>query len=601
MKYRKDIQILRGIAVIFVLLFHLGMPGLESGFLGVDIFFVISGYLMAMLYEPGKPWNFFSKRANRLLPAYFATILGCLLYSIYALSPLEYSSVFDQAIFSVGLIPNIGFWFENSYFSKAGFKPLLHLWSLGVEIQFYILVPAFIWLFARSRALYVILLVGSMALCFLVAQISSKTAFFWMPLRLWEFLLGFGIAFLPELKQVQIRAKFRPLGTVFFALLFALAAIRITGEESGFFFGHPGAIALLVTLATAGVILFGMSPKIEISKAGTALEILGEYSYSIYLVHFPVIVFVNYAPFSGTIMEANSLFDLVFILVATGVLSYALHRIIEKPMRRSKYARRNIIALAVSALLLLPIGMRLNAAGVPEREMKIYGAWKDRDTYRCGKLFRILQPTAKACVITGKLNAPRHRTILVGNSHADSIKSSFASAARRENISSYFMVENNPLIGGVSPDELISIVLSKKIDSIVLHYSPKTLEFTVLKRLVNLAADASISIALIHPVPVWSEHVPRALLKNFESADSKPVQLRQDYFDYNKLERQQLKNLPANSIRFYEVVDALCKDSCELADVDGRPLYFDEGHLTLTGSNRLSPVFEKVFQEIIKR
>ena len=127
MTYRKDIQILRGIAVLLVVLFHLEMAGFASGFLGVDVFFVISGYLMAMMYQPQHKVAFFLKRAKRLLPAYFVTIGATVFGATLLVTPNDYQQVVNQSWFAVLFASNIGFWSENSYFDKAAFKPLLQI------------------------------------------------------------------------------------------------------------------------------------------------------------------------------------------------------------------------------------------------------------------------------------------------------------------------------------------------------------------------------------------------------------------------------------------------------------------------------------------
>lgn len=141
MHYRPDIQILRGIAVVFVILFHLNVPLFSHGFLGVDLFFVISGFLMALLYERGQTFKFYQRRANRLLPAYFATTVATVAISAFITLPSEQIQVMEQGVFAAFFMSNIGFWAQNSYFSTSEFTPLLHLWSLGVEIQFYLIVP----------------------------------------------------------------------------------------------------------------------------------------------------------------------------------------------------------------------------------------------------------------------------------------------------------------------------------------------------------------------------------------------------------------------------------------------------------------------------
>jgi len=129
MRYRKDIQILRGIAVLLVVLYHLGIGGFNSGFLGVDVFFVISGFLMAVLYDQNKKMEFFKKRSLRLLPAYFVTIAATVVASILIVTPNEYNQVVEQSVYADLFASNIGYWMQNSYFSRSEFNPLLHLWS----------------------------------------------------------------------------------------------------------------------------------------------------------------------------------------------------------------------------------------------------------------------------------------------------------------------------------------------------------------------------------------------------------------------------------------------------------------------------------------
>ncbi|MDC5474552.1 acyltransferase, partial [Acinetobacter baumannii] len=191
MKFRNDIQILRGIAVSLVVLFHLEIVGFSSGFLGVDVFFVVSGFLMAILYNPHQKKEFFIKRAKRLLPSYFIVVLVTLLASIFFILPSEQSQVINQSIYSLFFANNIGFWQQESYFSKSNFNPLLHLWSLGVEIQFYLIIPILAWFFRKSIWFLIFTLIGSLVVCFLIVGISPKTSFFMMPFRLWEFLIGY--------------------------------------------------------------------------------------------------------------------------------------------------------------------------------------------------------------------------------------------------------------------------------------------------------------------------------------------------------------------------------------------------------------------------
>ena len=121
MSYRQDIQILRGISVILVVMYHMKIPGFKNGFLGVDIFFVISGYLMAQLYNTGRSLDFISRRAKRILPAYLSTILLTSSVSYFILIPSDFKQLIDQARASLILIPNLYFWNQDSYFTNTQF------------------------------------------------------------------------------------------------------------------------------------------------------------------------------------------------------------------------------------------------------------------------------------------------------------------------------------------------------------------------------------------------------------------------------------------------------------------------------------------------
>lgn len=263
MNYRADIQILRGVSVILVVLFHLGFSSIQSGFLGVDVFFVISGFLMAVLYTNSDISSFYLRRARRLLPAYYATILFTLVFSYIFTTPNETSQVDTQVKYALGFLSNIGFWMQNSYFSNSNFNPLLHLWSLGVEIQFYLIVPVLYWFFQKLRGGFWLILIGSMISCFFIVSISPKTSFFMMPLRLWEFLIGYGVAhFLTNKGNIKL-LNYKWLGLLGLLIVFIIPLFSVNGEVLNAVQGHPGLFALLVTLATAVVLALGIPDVIE--------------------------------------------------------------------------------------------------------------------------------------------------------------------------------------------------------------------------------------------------------------------------------------------------------------------------------------------------
>lgn len=273
MIYRADIQILRGLSVIFVVIFHLGAPWMRSGFVGVDVFFVISGFLMTKLFEEGHVYEFYIRRARRLLPAYFFIIFIVLIFSAFIVIPPDFDQVVDQIRFASVFASNLGYWSQNSYFSKSEFNPLLHLWSLGVEIQFYILFPVIIYIEKRSRLSISAIAAVSLLACLFVLTVSPKTSFFMMPLRLWEFMIGILSASRLEAASLLLPHKRRSLIS-YGALLVVLFIpfLPIDGQSLGVVWGHPGLLAVIVCCATGLILGLGGLAGLQNSAVGRGLE-----------------------------------------------------------------------------------------------------------------------------------------------------------------------------------------------------------------------------------------------------------------------------------------------------------------------------------------
>ena len=602
MQYRKDIQILRGVSVILVVFYHLGFSYFNSGFLGVDVFFVISGFLMYLLYDAKDKSTFFLKRIKRLLPAYFATIVLTLIAAAVITVPVEFNQVVKQAIFGSLLSSNIGFWLQNSYFSKAEFNPLLHLWSLGVEAHFYLCVPIIAWFLSKKRYLLVLVLVASLALCFFVLTISTKTAFFIMPFRLWEFLLGYGVASLLVNGGVGGGKKYTWAGMLGLVSICLIPLMSVDGLSSSIVMGHPGLFSLLVCLATVLVLFCGLPLRLEQSFLANGLEFIGKYSYSIYLVHFPVIVLFLYQPFAGTVIATDSLIDTLIMLLLIVILTIALYYLVENPLRKIKKIQYKLLIMPLVIAAIGLLGVFLQKSLYTEAEMLIFNAWEDRASYRCGKLVRIITPASSTCQITHNIENQTASIFLVGNSHADAIKKTFAEVAEEYQVKVYFTVENIPLMkGGLKPQEIIREARNKKVNTIVLHYSPLKIGQVDIARLVALAEKENINVSLIMPVPTWSEHVPKMLYHNIQYHTLLPAQSRSDYNLINKWLVDKVGNIENKNFKVYSTVELFCQDQCKVISEEGRPYYFDDGHLTLTGSTIFSGMFESIMQDVTGR
>ena len=605
MNYRKDIQILRGVSVLFVVLFHLGFTLFQSGFLGVDVFFVISGFLMAILYRHDNKKSFLMRRAKRLLPAYFVVTLLSIMMAIFLITPNEYNQVFTQSIYASTFSSNIGFWLQNSYFSKVDFNPLLHLWSLGVEIQFYLIIPLLVFFFRLHRYLFFLIFLSSLLLCFTLLGISPKTSFFMMPLRIWEFLIGYGVAqYLTNMGNVH-QDKYRYLGTIGFVIILFIPLIHLDGKAMHYVEGHPGLYALLISLATGLVLTFGLLRLIEHSMFGRMLEKLGEYSYSIYLVHFPLITFYLYEPFSGTILNPDKLIDRSILFGLIVVLSTLLYHVVEVG---SKKIKNLLLILSLAPLLIVSMafgGLEIQKSLYTQKELLITNAFKDRDVYRCGKLKRILEPSSKYCKITEfSSSLVEQRMMLIGNSHADSIKYVFAREAEKLNTELFFIVSNEPMFKGkITAKEIIEDALKYNIDSIVLHYSfSKLPQFLKnIEALTALAFKHDITVDFIMPMPYWDRDIPKALWVHSHQDVPLPLKTKEAYVKRNKENLNFLSKITFTNFKIYATADILCNEECLYIDAEGKPLYFDSGHLTLTGSKYFALLFHQIIEHHLSK
>jgi peptidoglycan/LPS O-acetylase OafA/YrhL len=591
MKHRGDIQILRGLAVILVVLFHLGIAGFESGLLGVDIFFVISGFLMASIYQEDATLQFYQRRAGRLLPAYFFTILVTIVASSLVTVPVDDYQVVEQSLFASIFASNIGFWLQNSYFDKAAFKPLLHLWSLSVEIQFYLVVPALFAIGRKRPWILPLLLAFSLLSCFLVTTVSPKTSFFLTPFRIWEFLIGWLVAWFPwKDERVRSGSNEPMLGIIGLAVLISVPLIPIRTESTDIVTGHPGVLALAVCLATGIVLAFSLPQAIVNNPVGRALELVGDYSYSIYLVHFPILVLALYEPFSGTLLTSGSVGVRLLLVILIGLASFASFNFIEQRGRRLYSAPRALCAVVVVAAVALVSALLLERS-YPGAERKIFAAWSDRAVYRCGKLFRILNPSKIVCETTpsANLGANSAKLLLVGDSYADSIKSSFAAVAAKRGYRSYFLVPNDPLSNPrFDAARLLDEAKALSVKAVFVHFSPHDSHLDGLIEAFRVKLDkAEIPMVLLTPVPTYDEHVPAALYRHLTKNAPLPRMNLKDYHEHNERLFSYARSRSTKLFAYYDLSLGLCEPDCRLTDDDGRPAYFDNGHLTLSGARLL--------------
>ena len=354
---RVDIQALRGLAILLVLLHHAHLlPLLKAGYLGVDIFFVVSGYLITGIVqrsiEEGRFSfsQFYARRAKRLLPAAYATFLLTVVLSPFFLTSQAMHDFTWQLAGAVSFTGNIVLWTQTGYFEEAAsLKPLLHVWSLSIEEQYYLLLPATL-VFTPKRhwrigAFFVFAI--SLALCAILVTSKPGATFYLLPTRAWELALGsFGVLALDRLgNRAWLKLAYWPA-----LVVLVLTPFFPVGGP------HPGLDAGMVCIATLIVIL-RQNTLFDQSLLMRAMSWLGDISYSLYLIHWPIMAFAANAWVSP--VPGNIRLVLVMAAVISGWLMY---RFIEQPTRHSEYKiSKKLLALtAVTSLIVVFSGFAVN-------------------------------------------------------------------------------------------------------------------------------------------------------------------------------------------------------------------------------------------------
>lgn len=372
MIYRREIDGLRALAVLPVILFHAGFAWVPGGFVGVDVFFVISGYLITSIIADELAAGhftlagFYERRARRILPALFLVLLTCLPAAWYLLLPAEMVEFGNSLMAVATFVSNILFWWQTDYFAATAEQiPLLHTWSLAVEEQYYLLFPLCLWLGWRLGQRWLVGLIALVALLSLgwsewLWRQSVEANFYLIPSRAWELMLGALAAFYLRHKQPG-QGMLAQLAS---AVGLGLLAYAVLAFNEGIPF--PSLYALVPTVASVLLILFA-SPATWVGKllASPPLVGVGLVSYSAYLWHQPLFVFAR--------MQATEEPDKLMMAglsLLTLLLAYASWRWVERPFRdRRRFTRQQMFTGALlGSLLLVAIGFWLVAAeGFPTR------------------------------------------------------------------------------------------------------------------------------------------------------------------------------------------------------------------------------------------
>jgi peptidoglycan/LPS O-acetylase OafA/YrhL len=598
--YRPDIDCLRAFAVIAVIAYHYDIPPFRSGFVGVDVFFVISGFLITRIIRTEIGAGafsfaaFYQRRARRILPAAFAMLAAVLACSSLLLLPQESTSVAAQALAMLTFSSNVLFWSQQGYFDSAAItKPLLHTWSLAVEEQYYLLFPAaaaFAFSFRKPAVVTGFALVGaaSLAVCIIQTALQPDAAFYLLPARAWEFALGALLALeaLPDPPKPWVRIVAATVGWV----LLGLSVNVFTSRTP-----YPGVNALLPCLGAAIVIWAQPTPGKALLVAVRPMIAVGLLSYSLYLWHWPV------ASFAYTIWgPPTSAAGRLALVTCCSVLSILSYVIVERPARHADW-RISWRALAAAVAVALAVSTTtIWLAGFPSRfspdELKIasYLDYDYQPVYEARSCFLVpgqsVRDLAPSCIAPG--TAPN--ILLWGDSHAAHLGFGLTRALGSAAVMRATMAQCLPFPAFRQTQactefnrSMRDTVHALKPDVVVISANWSDQALTAAARVslvatINSITDGGSKVVVIGPSPQYDNALPRILVAALHFGAPSSGHLRPFVADTDATLRELIKDLPQTE--YVSLVALMCPGSvCQLL-ASGAPTAWDEGHFTAEGS-----------------
>ena len=643
--YRKDIHGLRAWAVIAVLMFHFKIPGASAGFIGVDIFFVISGFLMTAIVVKGLErnsfslWQFYLARIRRIVPALIFLLIVLLGLGWFWLPTPDYQSLGTQSAYSLGFLSNIGYWRSAGYFDTgAQEKWLLHTWSLGIEFQFYVLFPLFVMLLWKIKPQLKTIFWGlglaclaSLALSIIASDWKPTAAFYLLPTRGWELVAG-GLAFLVGREMPSLQRYSKPMFWLGFAF-WVVAAFLIDTSLA-----WPSGWALLPVFGTV-LIIIAQHTQAKIMSNPLATW-LGDRSYW----HWPLVVALYFADLHNDYLWVLSAFALSLLL---GHLSY---RWIETPTR----IYLGSVGIFKQVLILGGVGILVGTAAVGVRlfdfkdrltaevQMAANEA-KNRNTYQ-NKCYLTSSKTNRP--VDCQFNESPLGVYLVGDSHADATFTALGTAAEKYKKSTLYWSRaacptlinakfndlekapgcykfNNAVFAklDISGDNFPLVMVSRITRALINGneepenmlgkariYFTKKIEFgldpTLQAQFKNSLIETSCMLAkhrpvyLVRPIPEMGVDVPKKLSRNIllgRGNDDIKISIEEYYKRHKFIWDAQDQAAKQCGLTILNPLPYLCDDRYCYGSRGGRPLYYDDDHLSEYGNKFLVPMFDQIF------
>ena len=649
MKYRSEIDGLRAIAVVPVILFHAGFELFSGGFVGVDVFFVISGYLITTILIDDiennrfSLVNFYERRARRILPALSFVMLVCIPFAWMWLLPSQMKD-FSKSVIAVSLFAsNILFWKESGYFDTAAEeKILLHTWSLAVEEQYYLLFPIFIflaWRFGKNRVFWMIVVLAGISLALSEWGWRNKATanFYLAPTRAWELFAGSIAAFIVQKRGVQANNTLSTLGLA--AIIYAIFAY----DKSTPF---PSVYALVPVIGVVLLVLFAEKETLAAKLLSTKLFVgIGLISYSAYLWHQPLFAFARIR-----LEEAPNEFVMMLLSIASVLLAILSWKFIEQPFRKRNAISQSkiFIASVVTIVLFISVGMLGRSKTVvlerlPSWEKitsipNIKNVFCHNDGRRTAE-----QLTSENFCTIGSGNVS---LAIIGDSHAGALFEYAGVYLKERNLAAWAISGGfcPPLMNGfetgkeckgtteiafekiIANENVTEVILSaqwaiytkgyrdkgkprmwKDYDGLAHTVAENPILFERSFRVtIEQLLKAKKNITVVMPVPEFShdayKYIQKKMISNGislgEATKLLPSIPINSYYSRNAEVFDVFKEYEG-SISFIYVSDLFCdKAACYQQNNSELPLYSDENHVNYYGASLLiSRIFEKVLVE----
>jgi peptidoglycan/LPS O-acetylase OafA/YrhL len=619
--YRADIDGLRAVAVLLVVACHIGIYKFRGGFVGVDVFFVISGYLISsvILSEIAASRfslaSFYERRIRRIVPALLVMLLATSVLAYRYLLPVELEDFAKSLVAAIFSQSNFYFWNQSGYFdAPAAFKPLLHTWSLAVEEQFYIFFPLFLMAIrrffpTRLRSSIIVIAIASFAASAIGAYQYPNSTFYLAPTRAWELLLGtlLSIKLFPEISSPLRRNVATMAGIAL--IVFAAAAFSSSTP-------FPGIAALAPCLGAALIIAGGETGTSLVGRALSSKPavFIGLISYSLYLWHWPIIVFqkIGTLLIDGVSDRTGGLAAFaVSLVVAT--LSW---KVVELPFRNGRlrvsgarlFNTALLSSLAVAALAICMLATHGLPSRFPSEAVRVasYLDYGTKDEYREGTCFVL--PAARTQTFDPatclRQDTAKKNYLLIGDSHAAALWYGLANTFDSTNVMQATAAGCKPTLQNVREaaaqcTELMHYIFTEylpthQVDALWIAARWERTDLPRLSDTIKWATQRGLKVTVFGPMVQYDSSLPRLLATSIKDNDP-AIPYNHRVAECARLDSE-MSALARSTwqIRYVSLFKSLChQTSCIEYANTGVPLQFDYGHLTKDGSVLLAQLLRQ--------